>query len=94
MDRFQIQHDPVKREFFTLIDGEKSYVAYCMLDPHTVDFYRTFVPDQFRGSGIAKALVDIALDYADQQRWRIIASCWYAAMVLKRRERDSGRQSA
>lgn len=94
MDRFQIQHDEVKREFFTIIDGEKSYVAYCLLDPLTVDFYRTFVPDQLRGSGIAKALADTALDYADQQRWRINASCWYVAMFLKRRESDSGRQSA
>jgi len=94
MDRFEIQHDLVKREFFTLIDGEKSYVAYCLLDTHTVDFYRTFVPDEQRGSGIAKALADIALDYADQQHWRIIASCWYVAMVLKRREHGSGKQSA
>lgn len=94
MDRFQIQHDAVKREFFTVIDGEKSYVAYCLLDTHTADFYRTFVPDQLRGSGIAKALVDTALDYADQQHWRIIASCWYVAMVQTRRSRGNGKQSA
>lgn len=88
MERRQIQHDPATREFFTEVDGEKAYVAYCMLDAHTVDFYRTFVPDQARGSGIALALVDTALDFAQARGWKVIPSCWYVAMIEKRRARD------
>jgi len=89
MERCAIQHDPAKREFFTLVDGEKAYVAYCMLDARTADFYRTFVPDPVRGSGIARALVDTALDFAQDQGWRVMPSCWYVAMIEKRRAQDS-----
>lgn len=85
MQPFQIQHDAQKREFFAVIDGEKAYLAYCLLDEHTADYYRTFVPDELRGGGIARALVDTALDFAEQQGWKVIPSCWYVAMVVKRR---------
>jgi len=88
MERCEIQHDSDKREFFTLVDGEKAYVAYCMLDAGTVDFYRTFVPDPARGSGIAHALANSALDFASNQGWRVIPSCWYVAMIAKRRTQE------
>jgi uncharacterized protein len=87
MEQYPIQHDPAQREFFTLINGDKAYLAYCMLDARTADFYRTFVPDEHRGSGIARALVDAGLGYAATQGWRVVPSCWYVAMIEKRRAR-------
>ncbi|GAA6152361.1 GNAT family N-acetyltransferase [Pseudoteredinibacter isoporae] len=50
-----------------------------------VDFSRTFVPQDMRGSGAAQALVSAGLRWAREEALTIEASCWYVDKFLRRK---------
>ncbi|MBB6522754.1 GNAT family N-acetyltransferase [Pseudoteredinibacter isoporae] len=51
-----------------------------------VDFSRTFVPQDLRGSGAAQALVSAGLRWARDEELSIEASCWYVEKFLRRKK--------
>jgi hypothetical protein len=50
----------------------------------SVCFDHTFVPDEFRGQGVAAALVREALEEARRRHWRIVPQCSCVAAFLGR----------
>lgn len=44
---------------------------------------RTFVSDDLRGQGIARRLVETAVEWAKANDYRIDARCWYAKKVMQ-----------
>lgn len=80
-----IRHDEQTHQFEVVIDGERAYLAYMDLGKHTLDFYRTFVPGALRGKGIAAALAEAALGYAELCGYSVIPSCSYVESYLQRR---------
>lgn len=83
MGQYEITHSEKENMFLIgLPDEEKAYVSYRYTEPGTVDFYRTFVPAEYRSKGLAADLVEYALDWAEQENLAIEASCWYAAKKL------------
>ncbi|WP_422775207.1 GNAT family N-acetyltransferase [Pseudomonas aeruginosa] len=66
-ESLSIHHDVGGHQFETTVDGHRAYLAYMDLGKQTLDIYRTFVPDSLRGRGIAAALTEHALQYADRQ---------------------------
>jgi len=46
----------------------------------------TFVPDEFRGRGLAATLVRAALDEARRQHWRIVPRCTYVAGFIEQNQ--------
>jgi predicted GNAT family acetyltransferase len=48
------------------------------------DFDHTEVPPQLRGSGVAAKLAQHALQHAAAQGWKVIPSCSYIALYIKR----------
>ncbi|TFZ32845.1 N-acetyltransferase, partial [Pseudomonas syringae] len=64
-EALSIHHDEVGHHFEIIIDGHRAYLTYMALGKQTPDFYRTFVPDAFRGRGLAAALTKAAPAYAD-----------------------------
>lgn len=72
-----ITHEPAKSRFVYAIDDQDSVLEYAFPQPGTVDFYRTYVPPEHRGHGIAEALVDAGLTWARTEGLTIEASCWY-----------------
>lgn len=83
---FPIRHDENAHQFELVIDGERAYLAYMDLGKQTLDFYRTFVPGGMRGQGIAAALAETALGYAERAGYSVIPSCSYVERYLQRRE--------
>ncbi|PTU73642.1 GNAT family N-acetyltransferase [Pseudomonas mangrovi] len=84
-DLLKVQHDPDAHRFEVVLDGGRAYLAYMDLGKKTLDFYRTFVPDNLRGRGIAAALVEGALSYAESSGYSVIPSCSYVERYLERR---------
>jgi predicted GNAT family acetyltransferase len=79
-----IHHDLAGHQFETTVDGHRAYLAYMDLGKQTLDIYRTFVPDVLRGRGIAAALTEQALAYAEQMDYEVIPSCSYVERYMQR----------
>lgn len=79
----EVHHDPEHRRFKADLEGRSAYLNYTFRDG-SVFYDHTFVPDEFRGKGVAAALVREALEEARKQHWRIVPSCSYVAAFIER----------
>lgn len=76
-----IEHQQERQRFVVAKEGHESVLEY-KLNGNAINFTRTYVPDVFRGQGIAKQLVDKGLEWARSQQFDIEADCWYVAKFL------------
>lgn len=81
-ESMQIEHNLQEHRFAVSLEGRTAYLAYADLGQNTLDFYRTYVPDTLRGRGIAAALVEKALAFADEQGFTVLPSCSYVEHYL------------
>ncbi|KRW58035.1 GNAT family N-acetyltransferase [Pseudomonas sp. TTU2014-080ASC] len=86
-EALSIKHDQTAHQFETIVDGDRAYLAYMDLGKQTLDIYRTFVPNSLRGRGIAAALTEHALQYAERLGYSVIPSCSYVERYMERRQR-------
>jgi predicted GNAT family acetyltransferase len=94
----EIRHDPEGERFVADLDGAQARLQYAQAGPRTVDFLSTYVPPSHRGRGIGDRLVLRALDWAREQGYRVIATCWFVGTMVERHpeygdlltERDRG----
>ncbi|WP_028238826.1 GNAT family N-acetyltransferase [Stutzerimonas azotifigens] len=83
-----VHHDREGHQFQTVVDGHRAYLAYMDLGKQTLDIYRTFVPNELRGRGIAAVLAEHALAFAEREGYTVIPSCSYVESYLERRQRQ------
>ena len=88
MNEDSIRHDPAGHQFEMTVDGHRAYLAYMDLGQQTWDIYRTFVPNELRGKGIAATLTEHALQYAESMGYSVIPSCSYVERYMARRSRQ------
>lgn len=69
-----ILHDPAAKKFYVVLDGEEAVLRY-EARGKVLDFYTVFVPETFRGRGIAGRLAIAAFEYAGQEGCSVIPSC-------------------
>lgn len=93
-DKLAIRHDRAERQFETTVDGHRAYLAYVDLGKQTLDIYRTFVPDALRGKGIAAALTQHALDYAEREGYAVIPSCSYVERYIERQNNQAEKKDS
>lgn len=86
-EALSIQHDLNGHQFETTVDGYRAYLTYMDLGKQTLDIYRTFVPNELRGRGIAAALTEQALAFADSMGYTVIPSCSYVERYMERNQR-------
>ncbi|KHL68752.1 MULTISPECIES: GNAT family N-acetyltransferase [Pseudomonas] len=91
MNEASIHHDPAGHQFEMTVDGHRAYLAYMDLGQQTWDIYRTFVPNDLRGRGIAAALTEHALQYAERMGYSVIPSCSYVERYMERRQRQAAK---
>ena len=92
-EALSIHHDETGHQFEVSIDGYRAYLTYMDLGKQTLDIYRTFVPNELRGRGIAAALTKVALDYADRIGYTVIPSCSYVERYMERHQRHAAKLS-
>ncbi|MFP3926312.1 GNAT family N-acetyltransferase [Pseudomonas sp. W5-36] len=90
-EALSIHHDETGHQFEVNIDGYRAYLTYMDLGKETLDIYRTFVPNELRGRGIAAALTKVALDYADRMGYTVIPSCSYVERYMERNQRQAAK---
>lgn len=81
-----VQHDKPGRMFYIDDTAGRAYLTYMDLGKQTIDIYRTFVPDDLRGRGLAALLAAAALKYAAEQDYKVIASCTYIEQYIQRQQ--------
>lgn len=86
-----IIHDPAAKQFYMTVEGSRAYLAYMDLGKQTMDIYRTFVPDELRGHGIAADLTEHALQYAYARGYTVIPSCSYVERYMERQSHTGQR---
>jgi predicted GNAT family acetyltransferase len=80
----KIVHDEAARRFCAALEGYEACLMYRRAG-NTLDLYHTYVPEVFRGRGIAEQLCKTAFEYAKTNRLTVIPSCSYiSGAYLKR----------
>lgn len=82
-----VQHDIEGRMFYIDDEVGRAYLTYMDLGKQTIDIYRTFVPDELRGRGLAALLAARALDFAQEQGYKVIPSCSYIERYMERQSK-------
>ena len=85
-----IQHDKSKKKFFIDQDNSESHLLYRFIDDESIDIYSTYVPQSHRGKGLAKTLVDSAVEYATNEGLKIKPSCSYVENYFDRKSELKG----
>ncbi len=85
-----IVHDPAAKQFYMTVNGSRAYLAYMDLGKQTLDIYRTYVPDELRGKGLAGQLAEHALRYADARGYTVIPSCSFVERYMERHSGQRG----
>ena len=86
----EIIHDKEQNKFYIIRDGKESLINYSMIDEKTIDFWKTYVPYELRGNGLAAVLTEAALNYALQNNLSVIPSCSYVESYIDKNEKFKG----
>lgn len=78
-----IVHDSQRQCFVANLGHSEALLEYTLLANNGINFHRTFVPETMRGQGIAETLVKTGLTWAQQQNFRIEASCWFVQRFVR-----------
>ena len=84
---YPIIHFKERHKFEVTIDDYTAYLKYS-INGNDMDIYTTFVPVAIGGRGVASELVKEAYKYAYQNSLRVIPSCDYVKIWLKRHIRE------
>jgi predicted GNAT family acetyltransferase len=71
-------------QFVVKTQGNYGMIEYEKLAPNHIELYHTEVDPELEGKGVARVLVQRALEYCRTQDWRVTPSCTYVAAYIKR----------
>uniref|UniRef100_A0A3P8TPW8 Protein NATD1 n=1 Tax=Amphiprion percula TaxID=161767 RepID=A0A3P8TPW8_AMPPE len=86
--RLSVEHDRHNRRF-TVTPGsgagvhECAVLHYSFIGNKEVDLMSTFVPDTFRGQGVAALLSQAAMDFVAEENLKARISCWYIKKYIE-----------
>ncbi len=80
----EIKHDKENQRFYTIVEGREAYLQYLKIDSASLDYYKTYVPSELRGKGIAGEIVESALNYARENNLKIVPTCSYVETFIER----------
>lgn len=83
MENNIIRHNDNKQQFEITINGNTAYVEYKLADG-LIDFTSTLVPKELEGKGIGARLVQHALEYARANKLKVIPTCPFVNIYIKR----------
>ena len=78
-----VRHNEAEHRFEAEVEGQLSVADYQLQDDRMI-FTHTYTPPALRGRGIAEKLVRSALEYARDQRKRVVPACSYVDLFIQR----------
>ena len=79
-----VLHEPGRKRFVAQTGGSVSQLVYMQRDEGRVDFRSTYVDPAMRGHGVGEKLVRAALDWARVEGLRVIPTCWFVGIMVRR----------
>jgi uncharacterized protein len=79
----KVQHVPEKQRFEVRLENEVGILSYTERGD-VVTFDHTYVPDAWRGRGVAAALVRAGVTEARTRGWKIRPLCSYVVTFFQR----------
>ncbi len=79
-----VEHDVQGRRFCAMLEGYEACLMY-RLQGRDLDLYHTYVPEAFRGRGIAEKLCQAAFEHAKANGLTVLPSCAYIATAYLKR---------
>lgn len=83
-DPLTVQHDAAGHRFCVQREGYEACLMY-RLKGQELDLYHTYVPEAFRGRGMAEQLCKTAFEYAKRRGLIVVPSCSYIAEAYLKR---------
>lgn len=80
----KVEHDEKDHVFHADVEGEQVRLDYRQLDRDTLEYHRTFVPEELRGEGLAGELVTYALDWARHHDMKVVPTCPYVERFVEK----------
>ena len=80
----EVVHDAAGRRFCVQLEGYEACLMY-RLAGEEIDLYHTYVPEVFRGRGIAEKLCKAAFEHAKANGLTVRPSCSYIADAYLKR---------
>ena len=81
-----VVHDEASGRYVLEEGGEKVVLKYARPDAHTIDMQSTFTPPALRGRGLARIVVERALDDAAEAGLKVVPTCSYVRKILAERD--------
>lgn len=78
-----VKHNRKDKQFEADVAGGTALIAYSE-DGGNITFHHTEVPQESEGKGIASTLAKSALQYARDQKLRVVPACAYVASYVKK----------
>jgi predicted GNAT family acetyltransferase len=79
-----VTHDPEQFRFVVALPDGDAQLFYAPFGDDMLDLQHTEVPPSGQGQGVGDALVRAALAYARERGLRVIATCPYVQVWLRR----------
>ncbi len=79
-----IKIDTQDSKIFVLIQKQECVLNFRIKNHDILEFYRTFVPENLSGKGIAARLVEYGLNYAREHNKKVIPSCSYVSSYINK----------
>jgi len=80
-----IKHNTAERQFFLEpLPAQRCVLDYQWQGDQTVVFTHTGVPPALEGQGLAARLVKAGLQWAREQKVRVVPACSYVAAYIRR----------
>ena len=86
MEKVDIKHKKKRKKIYFNISGEEGILKYKVLNKSVIDIYSTYIPNDLRGKGLAKKLIQKAVRWATKKNYKIKASCPYVDWFLNNKK--------
>ncbi|MDQ3290626.1 MAG: N-acetyltransferase [Bacteroidota bacterium] len=84
MTDIEVKHSTEDQEFTVDIDGFSGELAYSLPRENVIDFAHTYVDENLRNQGVANELIKTGLQYAQDNNFKVIASCPAVSAYIRR----------
>ena len=85
----EVLHDTAGSRFCVKLQGYEACLMYRLIGKE-LDLYHTYVPEVFRGRGMAEKLCKAAFEYAKASSLTVIPSCSYISDAYLKRHPEYG----
>lgn len=86
-EALDVVHDQPSRRFRASLQGFEACLMY-RLSGKEIDLYHTYVPEAFRGRGVADKLCRAAFEYAKANGLTVLPSCSYISEAYLKRHTE------